>query len=51
MGLPSTLSEFPLAIRITHRNTPCFSNVLILNSRKEAVEEASGEEAGRFFGF
>ena len=40
------LSEFPLTVRVTHRNTSGFFDMLILNSGEEPIQETSGEIAG-----
>jgi hypothetical protein len=37
------LSEFPLAVVITHGYAPCFFKVLVLDGGEEAIEEACGE--------
>jgi hypothetical protein len=38
------LSEFPLAVGVTHRYTLCFFYMLVRDGGEEAVKEASGEE-------
>ena len=37
------LSELPLAVRITHRNTLHLFDVLVLDGGEEAIEEACDE--------
>jgi len=51
MGLPSTLSELPLAVRVTHRYTLSFLDMLVPDGVEESVEEARGEITGGLFGF
>jgi len=38
------LSEFPLAVWVTHRNTLGFFDLLVRDSVEEAIQEARSEE-------